>query len=504
MLFLPILALFVIASGFVIRRSLQFPANPNLDGLVNVGGWFVKAAGVLFFCTSLFNGMFFYAEPGFKYHVRTIFGVEKMVSDTGYNTHMFGNYNAWKNAMSVQASASGNGEVAAEEESIRMSANLAPKALVFLDQVDARVSATARFELPSDQDAFLRLARQYRTPDNLLRTELVPAFEETLGATAALMSAEDYFQGGKTEFNNEFQRQMEDGIYLVRRIEQQIETPQSRPGTANAALGENQEQFGDDTKTVFVVQKLLDSTGQPRRKEQSFTKFGISVTSARVTDVNPNTKFKDRMALRQQAAADRAIAREQRIQEEEQKLLAVARGEREVAERQAAAKVIQIERTTDAETEKQLAITGAERGREAARIEQEKSEIMAETKKQLAIIAAEREREAALITKEQSQILLEKARIDAEAVQVAADAEAYAKKRILDADNALAQKLDAEVEIQRLWADAFARRNVPTYVFGGSGGGAPVGSDDEASRLFQILTLQAAERLDYDRKIATE
>ena len=475
MLVLPIIALFVIAAGYVIRKSVNYPDKPNVDGAVNVTGWFIKAGGVLLFVTSLFNGMFFYAEPGFKYHVRTILGEEKMVSDTGFNTHLFGRYNAWKNAMSVQASTSGRGEVSAESESSQMSANLAPKSLVFLDQVDAFVSATARFELPADEDAFLRLARQYRTPENLLRTELVPAFEETLGATAALMSAEDYFQGGKTEFNNEFQRQMEDGIYLVRRIEQQVETRQARPGTANAALGEEQEPYGDDTKTVFVVQKLLDATGQPRRKEQSFTKFGISVTSARVTDVNPNQKFKDRMALRQQAAADRAIAREQRIQEEEQKLLAVARGEREVAERQASAKVIQIERTTDAETEKQLAITAAEREREAARIAQEKS-----------------------------VILLEKARIDAEAVQVAAEAEAYAKRQILAADNALAQKLEAEVEIQKLWANAFAQRNVPTYVFGGSAeGGAPVGADDEASRLFQILTLQAAERLDYNRTIAT-
>ncbi|MDE4132631.1 SPFH domain-containing protein [Phaeobacter sp. QD34_3] len=478
MLFMPILGLFIIAAGFVIRRSLDFPDNPNLDGAVNMAGWAVKVGGILLFVLSTFQGMFFYAEPGFKYHVRTILGEEKMVSDTGYNLYLFGRYNAWKNAMSVQASATGRGEVTAETDSSQMSANLSPKSLVFLDQVDAFVSATARFELPSDQEAFLRLARQYRTPENLLRTELVPAFEETLGATAALMSAEDYFQGGKTEFNNEFQRQMENGIYLVRRIEQRVSAEADRRGSANAALGENQEQYGDDSKTIFVVQKLLDETGQPRRKEQSFTKFGISVTSARVTDVNPNQKFKDRMALRQQAAADRAIAREQRIQEEEQKLLAVARGEREVAERQAAAKVIQIERTTDAETEKQLAIT-----------------------------AAEREREAARIAREQSEILLEKARIDAEAVRVAAEAEAYAKQQILEADNALAQKLDAEVEIQRLWAEAFARRNVPTYVFGGGGaaeGGAPVGSDDEASRLFQILTLQAAERLDYDRNISQD
>lgn len=477
MLLLPILGLFVIAAGFVIRRNFNFPDNPNLDGAVNIAGWGVKVVGVLLFVVTSFNGAFFYAEPGYKYHVRTILGDEKMVADVGYNMHLFGRYNAWKNAMSVQASHTGSGQVSAEVESAQMSANLAPKSLVFLDQVDALVSATARFELPSDEEAFLRMARQYRTPENLLRTELVPAFEETLGANAALMSAEDYFQGGKTEFNNEFQRQMENGIYLVRRIEQRVQIETDRPGTANAALGQNQEEFGDDSKTVFVVQKLLDATGQPRRKEQSFTKFGISVTSARVTDVDPNQKFRERMGLRQQAAADRAIAREQRIQEEEQKLLAVARGEREVAERQAAAKVIQIERTTDAETEKQLAIT-----------------------------AAEREREAARIAKEQSEILLEKARIDAEAVQVAADAEAYAKTQILQADNALAQKLEAEVEIQKLWAEAFARRNVPMYVFGGSSGsgGAPIGSDDEAARLFQILTLQAAERLDYNRGIATD
>ena len=156
------------------------------------------------------------------------------------------------------------------------------------------------------------------------------------------------------------------------------------------------------------------------------------MTSARVTDVDPNTEFKKRMRLRQQAAADRAIAREQRIQEEEQRLLAIAKGEREVAERQAHAKVRQIEQTTNAETEKQLAITSANKLKEQAEIDRERS-----------------------------VILLEKAEIDAEAVKVAADAEAYAKAAVLEADNALAQKLDAEIRIQRVWAEAYANAMCP-------------------------------------------
>ena len=471
MIFWPILGLFVIAAGYVIRNNFDFPDNKNLDGVVNMVGWGVKVAGLLLFIISTFNGMFFYAEPGFKYHVRTILGEEKMVSDTGYNMHLFGRYNAWKNAVSVQAVKGGKGDYRAETESVTTSANLPPKSLVFLDQVDAVVSATARFELPSDEEGFLTMARLYRSPENLLRTELVPAFEETLGANAALMSAEDYFQGGKTEFNNEFERQLADGIYLVRRIEKRVKVESSRAGTANAALGENQEQFGDEFKTVFIVEKLLDETGQPKRKRQAFEKFGISVTSARVTDVRPNIKFQERMGLRQQAAADRAIAREQRVQEEEQRLLAITRGEREVAERQAAAKVEQIQKTTEAETEKQLAITAAERERESARIRQERA-----------------------------QILLETARIDAQAKQVSADAAAYEKTAILEADNALAQKLAAYVEVQKVWAEAFANRKVPTTVFGAPEGG--VGTDGDISRFIDLLTMQAAKGLAVDPSIA--
>ena len=471
MIFWPILGLFVIAAGYVIRNNFDFPDNKNLDGVVNMVGWGVKVAGLLLFIISTFNGMFFYAEPGFKYHVRTILGEEKMVSDTGYNMHLFGRYNAWKNAVSVQAVKGGKGDYRAETESVTTSANLPPKSLVFLDQVDAVVSATARFELPSDEEGFLTMARLYRSPENLLRTELVPAFEETLGANAELMSAEDYFQGGKTEFNNEFERQLADGSYLVRRIEKRVKVESSRAGTANVALGENQEQFGDEFKTVFIVEKLLDETGQPKRKRQAFEKFGISVTSARVTDVRPNIKFQERMGLRQQAAADRAIAREQRVQEEEQRLLAITRGEREVAERQAAAKVEQIQKTTEAETEKQLAITAGERERESARIRQERA-----------------------------QILLETARIDAQAKQVSADAAAYEKTAILEADNALAQKLAAYVEVQKVWAEAFANRKVPTTVFGAPEGG--VGTDGDISRFIDLLTMQAAKGLAVDPSIA--
>ncbi len=421
----------------------------------------------------IFANAFFYAEPGYIYHVRTLTGKEEVVTEVGYKFYPFGRYNAWKRAMTVQAVGGSTDSIRAEHDSATSSANLPPLSIMFLDQVDAHAEATVRFSIPGDHESFLNLAHEYRSPENLLRTALIPAFKETLQANASLMPAEEYYAGGRTEFNSEFENQMSNGIYLVKREEVKVQSGKTATASANAALGTAQEQYGDDAKTVFMVKKVLDENGLPKRKSQRFLDFGITVVSALVTEMRPNQKFIERMQLKQKASADRAIAREQRVQEEEQRLLAIARGEREVAERQAQAKVEQIQKTTEAETDKQLAIT------EAVKL-----------------------KEQASIAKETAEINLEKAKIEAETKRTLAEAEAYQKRVILEADNALAQKLEAEIEIQRLWAAAFAKRQVPTNVFGsGSGSGSPVGSDAEVKAFMQMLTLDAADRLNYNRTL---
>ena len=421
---------------------------------------------------------FFYAEPGYIYHVRTVTGNEAVVTEIGYKFYPFGRYNSWKRAMTVQAASGAiKHAITAEKDQDAASASLPPMSIMFLDQVDAKAEATVRFSIPSDEEGFLKLAHEYRSPENLLRTALLPAFKETLQANASLMTAEEYYAGGRTEFNAEFEHQMNNGIYLVKREEVVVRSQRTASASANAALGNEQEKYGEDTKMIFVVRKVLDKDGLPQRKTQRFTDFGITVVSALITDMNPNQKFIERMQLKQKASADRAIAREQRVQEEEQRLLVIARGEREVAERQAQAKVDQIQKTTEAETDKQLAITGAKK------------------------LKAEAE-----IHRETAQINFEKAIIEAKTQRTLADAEAYQKEVILQADNALAQKLDAEIKIQQLWAQAYAKRQVPTNVFGSGGGtgGAPVGNDYETKAFMQMLTLDAAKRLNYERDIVKQ
>ena len=162
--------------------------------------------------------------------------------------------------------------------------------------------------------------------------------------------------------------------------------------------------------------------------------------------------------------------RESRKEQEEQRLLAIQTGQTNIAKRQAEAQVEQIAKTTDAETSKQLALIEAERVLEEAEIDRQTSEIK-----------------------------LARAEIDAQAVIVTADATAYEKRVVLEADGALQQKLDAHVKVQKYWATAAAQINVPQQVFGGGGTtGNALGTVDQ---FMQIMTMQSAKALSVDTTI---
>ena len=311
MLFLFIAGILIVLFGIFVSDKINVNLPKRAIKQITI------VVGLVLSGFSSFNGIFFYAEPGYVYHVRTILGEEKVISDVGYNSYLFGRYNAWKRAMTVQAASDKVlvDRLEAEGDSATgSSAELPSLRITFLDQVDAQAFATVRFVVPTDQDSFLKMAHEYRSPSNLLRTALIPAFKETLNASAQLMGAEEFYSGGRTTFNSEFEKQMADGIYVVRREEVRRKSSERQSGTANAALGENQQAYGDDEQVVFKVRKVLGRDGQPLRKLQKFTNYGIQVVDARVTDMRPNRAFLERMGLKQKASADRAIAREQRIQ----------------------------------------------------------------------------------------------------------------------------------------------------------------------------------------------
>ncbi len=429
---------------------------------------------VLILAISAFNGILFYNEAGFSTHVRTIFGEEKIVTDVGYATKWFGRSTPWKQAQTLQ------GVICQDRDSCRgiqedtdnsgISVNTP---IVFLGNVDASVEFSTRFRLPQGEQ-FLKIAQEYRTPENFMNTAIAPAVKETLQSTASLMSADDYFAGARSEFGSEFESQLKNGIYITKRVETQQSTHRVRNQPQELKSGGDLSGVIDDTNTraVVEVKKVTDSEGKEKRKEQQFRTLGVDVVEARVTNIDPNPQYKQRMVKVQQALAELAVARQNRLKEEEEKLLVTARGEKQVEEKRQETLRDQIEQTTKAETEKQLAIINAERQKQSAEIE-----------------------------KDTAQILFDKNKIEASSIKVTADADAYARKVLIESDGGLQKKLDAMVAINKNWADAAAKAPVPSVVMGGSSNGSSTSRQSEFEQMMGILAAKAAKDLTLDMKI---
>ncbi|PYC24490.1 SPFH domain-containing protein [Pseudomonas alcaligenes] len=447
---------------------MEIPATPAPKSLFKYVGVPVLVAAIGFIG---FNGIFFYNEAGFATHVRTIFGEEKIVDDVGYATKWFGRATPWKKALSVQSVLIAGNEIDDSSDNDSLGATIEAFPIVFLGNVDAKVESSARFRLPGG-DQFLKIAQEYRNPENFIKTALVPAIKETLQATASLMSADDYYAGARSEFAAEFENQLNDGLYLIKRKE--VRGPRGHLPSQTAILqaGTEQGNFGDNNASQFVTEKVVDDKGIPVRKQQQFRKYGVEVVEARITNVDPNPQYKQRMVKVQQALAELAVARQNRLKEEEEKLLVTARGEKEVEARRQETLRDQIEQTTQAETEKQLAV-----------------------------INAEREKQRAEIEKQTAELLRDKAAITADATKITADAEAYARKAVIEADGALQPKLDALVQINKVWAEAASQAPVPGVMMGGAGNGASASRQDEIGQLMGILATKAARDLSLDMKV---
>lgn len=116
--------------------------------------------------------------------------------------------------------------------------------------------------------------------------------------------------------------------------------------------------------------------------------------------------------------------------------------------------------------------------------------------KEVAITQAQKELEVARLQKEAAE--LQKAR-----EIVLGEGEATRKRLVMEADGALAQKLDTYEAVMQRFAAEFAKQKwVPEVVIGSGGGGYGNGPGrNEAANLIHLLTAQALQDLGLDLKI---
>lgn len=414
------------------------------------------------------SGAVRYNDAGFCTFYQNIAGSENATCKTGWYVEGWGSSVPWPHYITVSHTVA--------EDAAGSSVN-PPYLVRMADNWTGHITQITRFAIPQDKEQFMKMHKAFRSPERLIGTTLKPAITSSLDSVANLYSMEEYYAGGmRDQFKTEFQNAVLKGRPRVKQVINHVNTMGSVGGqtSSDVAGAQDTSEVGEtDSRRVFM-EKVLDKAGNPIIEEHAFVNFGIIPSTPILENLDPDDAFEIQIKARKDAASRRIVAQEERREQEEQRLLAIQTGETNIAKKQADAKVEQIEKTTNAET-----------------------------KKQLALIDASQLLEQAEISKQTSAINLEKAKIDAEARVVAADAEAYEKKALLEADNALAQKLKAEVDIQTIWAKAYASRKVPEIDMRSGAGtdNSESAGGSEVSSFMQLMTVQAARQLNYDRSV---
>ena len=219
-----------------------------------------------------------------------------------------------------------------------------------------------------------------------------------------------------------------------------------------------------EIRKIPVIQYGAD--GLASHSDSDFRKYGISVDGFQITDWDFETKTLEQISSKREATMAIITAK------------------------------------ANAERAKQEAITAEEQGK--ANVMKAKYE--KEVEKEKAIVEAERIKETAIIAAEQRVEVANQAKLEAEQKKLAAfeykeeqiargEGDAEYKRKVMEADGALKEKLAAYVEVNTYYAQAIAKNKWVPDIQMGSGTGA---DSNAAEQLISLLMTKTAKDLSLD------
>lgn len=306
---------------------------------------------------------------------------------------------------------------------------------------------------PSNKDQRLALYGDYSSQSAVMDLLVDKALQGALDKTAVLMKSQEAYMTHRALFREYALDQLEYGLYKT-----YIETIEE-------VDSEGKITKTDVTRIAYVKDDNGKDTTEPLRASHSpLAQYGIQVQNLDITQMDFDDKTVDQIDLRRdsenaviisKANADKAAQETKEQQQLALKQKAIDEGK---AKAEAAVQVVQANRDKD-----------------------------------LAIIVAQRKVSVSseLITQRENE--LKAARKEAEARTVTSTAEAAARDRLIKSGGELSADQKTTIEVNRAWADAYARKAVPQYNVGDV---AQAGSSmDSTQAAMQTLSLKAASQM---------
>jgi regulator of protease activity HflC (stomatin/prohibitin superfamily) len=371
----------------------------------------------------MFQSLFYYQPAGVNTLIQYPSGKQVCFTEPGYHWKFFGDTIEMQKYISVQLK----------------------KEVRFNDSVTADAEVAVRFELSKDPDMCKETIVAFRSEEKLMTQTLMPLTQAAIRNSARLLSAQEYVSGNGGRLEQAFQDQLSEGLYILEQRRSEIADDSQEVGTKTVATD-------TEKKYSYIVEIKLDKNGVPLRTKRSTDQYGIIISQAEVSSIDPSPAFKKKLENQMAESARGALEREKTKALQFEKEREQAQGELDKVKRKLDAEKQQIERLVASKAKEQEA----------------QNDLRAITIRETV------ERKEANIKMMQ------------------ADAEAYAKKKVMLADGALEKRLDAYVESVKAMAAALTDKQlVPqVYMGGGDGKGAPNATD-----LVNLMTAKFARDL---------
>jgi len=319
----------------------------------------------------------------------------------------------------------------------------------FNDGSMCKISGTARIIMPTSPSQAISLVteRGHKTYADVQEKLIKPTLRNVLRSTANLMSARESYSERRLDFITWSRDQIENGVY---------KTQEETKKVKDLVTGE---------ETWKKVKVIRTEGGVPLHEDNPLAGTGIVLKNFEIKSFIYEKKVQDQIAAQQEArmAVETAKAEGEKAKQEE--LKAIAQGKKDVAVAKYKKEEEKIRAVVDAQKEKEVAELIAQKDLEVAKLAKQAA---AETK--------------------QKEILL-------------GQGEAERARLKLAADGALGKKIDALVKIHANYADAYAKRKVPSAYFAGGGSNGISNPDDEFARFMKMMNLSIAKQLSTDMTI---
>lgn len=315
------------------------------------------------------------------------------------------------------------------------------------------VYGKARFTLPSDEVTMLHLHKAFRSNRGVSQKLIKSVTEEGMNLTAGLMSSEEAYAEKRSIYTQWASQQISKGKFQTRL--EQISTVDESTGKKV-------------TKNVPVIS--YGSNGLPVHLDSDLADYGIDVNGFQITDWDFEPKTLQQIATKREAtmAIITAIANAERAKQDA--ITSEEQGKANVMTAKYQKEVVKEQAVVDAQREKEVAVIAAEKNVEVAR--QQKLE--AEQKKLSAV------------EYKQEQILR-------------GEGDGAYKRLVIEADGALAQKLETYERVMGRFASAIEKQKWVPEVQMGAGAGGDGGSN--AMTLIEMMSVKAAKDLALDMSV---